>query len=73
MISWRVSSSLTRDNNPISSLPTTNDMFLNMSLTFDIQNYFFSGWNTKANVIPTIKAKEAKINQHVFQSPSKYP
>jgi len=33
--------------------------------------HFFSGWNTRAKDTPTIKAKAAKMNQHVVQSPSR--
>ena len=32
---------------------------------------FFSGLNTKAKVTPTTNAKAAKINQQVFQSPTR--
>ena len=34
-------------------------------------SHFFSGWNTRAKDTPTIRAKAAKMNQQVVQSPNR--
>ena len=40
---------------------------------FPDEGYYFSGWNTNANDTATSRAKPAKINQQVVQSPTRKP
>ena len=45
-------------------------LFQDWNMKFELYD-FFSGWNTRAKDTPTIRAKAAKMNQQVVQSPNR--